>query len=423
MLDSEKVVSVGSQTLRKFLRVNESFAASILLSVTLIGCHSTPVKPSVSAPSGAATSSAATNSAPNASATFISATSTAAPLPQIQVFHATGKTLDSKSTGSKNETSLPVFAQQVTSQGDSRDAVFSPDGTKILFVSRNRISHKQSQAYELHLATMVEKRITFQDGDVSSANYYPDGNHLIYASTTDEIKEEAIYVQNIFKTYLPEALPKKSRSSSKQDARDMDITNLPSSDIYRESFDGREIERLTTSLGFDGEPSTDSSGKRVLFTSDRFGVPNLFIYNSHGLNRLTDGESPDRYGRFSPDLKSVLWSRFSNGYKTSQVMLAEGSVKKALAITSGKSADLHAAWSPDSKTIVFSSNRAGKDFDLYVVDREGKCLRRLTDISGDELYPSFNTDGSKLLFTGNQTGTNQIYLMDFKPGDACLPAN
>ena len=422
------------------------------LFFALAGCHSAPLKPSVMSPSGAAN----TTSAPLVSIPNMTPASSVLP-PAIEVFHpaahslppsqqtqetpqnlnnGSGKTSNDATTNSargadgshaqvdgkaaSNAAMIPILAQPITTLGENSNAVFSPDGSKILFTSKGRVSHRQSQAYELHLGSMSERRITFQDGDVSSASYYPDGTHFIYASTTDEIKEEALYVQNIFKTYLPEALPKKSKAAAKHES---ELTNLASSDIYRESFDGREIERLTNFLGFDGEPSVDAKGRKVIFTSDRSGTPNLYVYNRRGLSRLTDGDSPDRYGRFSPDSKAVLWSRFGKDYKSSTLMLAEGSVKKSLAITDGKSLDLHPTWSPDGKTIVFSSNRGGKDFDLYSMSRDGKCLKQLTDVAGDELFPTFNPDGTKLLFTGNQSGSHQIYLMDFKPGEACLPSH
>lgn len=306
-----------------------------------------------------------------------------------------------------------IVARPLTANGDNTAAVFSPDGSRLLFLSRNRPAHRHAQVYELILGPMIEKRITFHDGDDSGISYYPTSDHVLYSSSTDELKEEPALIQNAMRAYLGN---NKTPAAEHADPR----APMGPSELYRQTLDGREIERLTDKTGFDGDASLDAKGARILFTSSRFGAPNLYFLDARGLHRLTTGEQADRFARFSPDGRAIAWTRFAKDLTTSQLMLAEGVVQKAQPLTGPGFLDLYPAWDPKGEQIVFSSNRGGKGFDLYVVDRQGQCLKRLTEAPGDELRPAFSPDGAKLVFSGNQSGSNQIYMMDYRPSSDCI---
>ncbi len=72
-----------------------------------------------------------------------------------------------------------IVAKPLTGSGDNSDGRFSPDGTRVVFVSRFRPHHKQAQVYELHLGRMTEKRITYHDGDDAGPVYSADGLKFI----------------------------------------------------------------------------------------------------------------------------------------------------------------------------------------------------------------------------------------------------
>lgn len=313
---------------------------------------------------------------------------------------------DEKSNGS-------LIAKPITANGENSAAAFSPDGSRLLFLSANRPGHRHAQVYELLLGSMIERRITFHDGDDTGPSYYPNGEHILYSSSTDELKEEPAIIENAMRTYLGGKTPAPENADSRK--------SLGVSELYRQTLDGREISRLTDSNGFDGDASLDAKGSRIIFTSNRFGHPNLYFMDTRGLHRLTDGTESDRNAKFSPDNKAIAWSRYSKDLTSARILLAEGAVQKAQPITSQGFLDLYPVWHPKGDDIVFSSNRGGKGFDLYVIDRKGQCLRRLTDVDGDEVRPALSPDGTKIVFSGNQSGSNQIYLMDYRPSPICLP--
>jgi uncharacterized protein YjdB len=59
--------------------------------------------------------------------------------------------------------------------------------------------------------------------------------------------------------------------------------------------------------------------------------------------------------------------------------------------------------SPDRTRIAFSSNRGGS-YDLYVMDADGRDLRRLTTDPGNEGEPTWTPDGSRIVYTATPKG-------------------
>ncbi len=324
------------------------------------------------------------------------------------------------------ENSSSLSAKPLTSSGENTDARFSPDGTRILFISRARPSHKQAQVYELYLGRMTEKRITFHDGDDGAPVYHPDGQHLLFSSATDEIKEEPYVIDRLMKNYYPEGLAKRGKD------KPGDINE--GSELYLQSLHGRVIDRLTRTAGFDSDPDVDAKTKRVVFSSARTkDSMHIWLLNGKNQVRLTEGQVIDRSPRFAPDAKAIVLSRTkakaeravaADDSADMDLILLEGNdFRKTRALTSGPGSDLYPAWNPNGEEIIFSSNRGGGGvFNLYSIDRAGQCVRRLTTSDFDQLQPGFSPDGKQIVFTGKREGQHHIYVMDYpKPSDCQGP--
>jgi len=307
-----------------------------------------------------------------------------------------------------------LTAKPLTASGDNSEARFSPDGARILFVSRARPTHKQAQIYELHLDRMTEKRITFHDGDDAGPVYTPDGTKFLFASMTDEIKEGTVAIDRMMKMYAPEALEKRAKAASRSALTDDGY------ELYEQTLHGRVIERLTRSPGFDGDLDIDPKTKHIIFSSARSGA-GVRLYFLHGRAAIPSGETKvvDRGARFSSDGASVVWSRQELGRAdATRLMIAGNRLRDPKILVDSPGLHIQPAWHPSGSEIVFSSNMAGKFFNLFTIDPGGACLRRLTNGDFDQVQPAFSPDGKKLLFTVNRNGHQHIYLMDdIKAGD------
>jgi TolB protein len=88
----------------------------------------------------------------------------------------------------------------------------------------------------------------------------------------------------------------------------------------------------------------------------------------------------------------------------------DGTERKRLTNTPGY--DAEGSYSPDGKHIVFCSNRSGPDnLELYVMDKDGKNVRRLTHAPG--CYnggPFFSPDGKRVIFRSDRKKKDHLQL-------------
>src|SRR5687768_4004558 len=55
--------------------------------------------------------------------------------------------------------------------------------------------------------------------------------------------------------------------------------------------------------------------------------------------------------------------------------------------------------------------------DIWIVDAQGGVARRLTSHKGLELFPKFSPDGKWIAFSGEYSGTRQVYVMSVEGGE------
>jgi TolB protein len=125
----------------------------------------------------------------------------------------------------------------------------------------------------------------------------------------------------------------------------------------------------------------------------------IWVVNSDGTGLLNLTARPTQCCRsdadpaWSPDGSALAFTRDDDIW----VMNADGS--NARNLTSSPAVDAHPAWSPDGSRLLFVSGLDGwpEDFfyeppsqgDLYLVNRDGTGLRRLTSAEGFEMYPAW----------------------------------
>ncbi len=79
-------------------------------------------------------------------------------------------------------------------------------------------------------------------------------------------------------------------------------------------------------------------------------------------------------------------------------------------IISGSSITLYAKWRTVSR-IIFTSNRDGNN-EIYIMDADGKNQINLSNNPANDDCPAWSPDGTKIVFVTDRDGNNEIYTMD-----------
>lgn len=206
-------------------------------------------------------------------------------------------------------------------------------------------------------------------------------------------------------------------ASGSPDGKQILFTSRPNGtpDIYVINVDGSGLKKLTDHPGLDSSPQWSPDGKKIAFISDRDRYTNVYVMNSDGSNvtNISQTESAAMRPRWSPDGTVIAFSH-SNSPKSKNIMLAMPDGSKRWRLTDNqKSNDFDMAWSPDGSKIAFASER-NHPINLYVIDRDGKNEKKLTDTQWIDASPAWSHDGKKIAFLSTRDdGTRrQLYTID-----------
>ncbi len=183
----------------------------------------------------------------------------------------------------------------------------------------------------------------------------------------------------------------------------------PDYEIFIINTDGSGEKRLTYSSVNDETPSLSPNGKKILFCNHSADPDNyeIFIMDADGSNikRITNDTDKidDRYPVFSPDLRSIVFSRDADpAYPAKNmcifIMNLDGSNMRQL--TFSPRDDTFPSVSPLNDKIVFCRHD-GNDEEIFIMNIDGTNIKQLTDNSVDDLYPAFSPDGNKIVYSSN----------------------
>lgn len=246
-------------------------------------------------------------------------------------------------------------------------------------------------------------------------------------------------------------------------------------EIYTMNYDETGITRITNNSANDIEPSFNSAGTRIVFTSNRFNSRNeIFSMNADGsgVTRLTNVAGNNISPAYSPDgTKITFISSRDGGQRNVYIMNADGTNPVKLTtnqgfvgtannptfnhngtriafdsdrgslgnathdiytiapdgtgeirLTTAAGIDAQASYSRDGGKIVFISERNGGP-DIYIMNADGTNQVRLTDTAETETEPVFTPDGRRIAFRSDRGGTNDIYWMNIDGTDVTRLTN
>ncbi|MEW6104392.1 MAG: DPP IV N-terminal domain-containing protein, partial [bacterium] len=108
--------------------------------------------------------------------------------------------------------------------------------------------------------------------------------------------------------------------------------------------------------------------------------------------------------RFAPD-ERILFVRA--GYDAHIMWIMDIDGENQQMIGEGR----YPQFSPDGNSIIFS--KPGSDYEIFIMNKDGTNIRKLTDNDIDDIEPTFSPDGNTIAYNSN----NNIYTMNKDGGN------
>ena len=259
-------------------------------------------------------------------------------------------------------------------------------GSRVVFISGSK---RNKDVYIAGIDGQNVRQITNFQNITVSPSISPDGRYLAYTSykegkpnlfildleTGKDIYSEREEGMKLGTTWLGKSTLGYAKTSGNH------------STIYTFDANSRQKKSIFTKEGILTSPSFSPDGTKMVFVSDMFGSPQIFIKNlsSGDPKRLTYSGNYNTSPSFSPKGDLIVFVSKINGSFEICTMNLDGSNQKVL--TSGGIND-SPQFSPCGRYILYSSKK-GDQYNVYVMLYNGENKRLLKLTSKDEEQPKF----------------------------------
>ena len=308
--------------------------------------------------------------------------------------------------------------RQLTFDGENAEAYWSNDGKKLV-LQRRSADMPADQIYVLDLASGDLKLVSTGKGRTTCSYFMQGDDQIIFASTHHHGEAPPVV---------------------KMTGRGYQWAIHQEYDLFLVKPDGSQLTQLTKGTGYDAEATVCPVTGAIVFTSTRDGDLELYTMERDGSNvkRITNRPGYDGGAFFSHDGKKLVFrSAFPKDEKQAAedaALLGQQLVRPSnmeitvcnrdgsgfKQVTRNGAANFAPYWLPGDQRIIFSSNHRGmelmaktgdhkqaRNFDLFVVDEDGKNLEQITDSPMFDGFPMFSPDGRFLVFASNRYGKKE----------------
>ncbi len=306
-------------------------------------------------------------------------------------------------------------ARQLTFEGRrAGEGYFSFDSKNLIFQSERYEGNPFFQIYTMDLSTGRTRLISPGVGRTTCSFYHPDKQHLQFASTHLDPNARQVMREEYERRNDPSAGRGKMWDYDKY------------YDIFVSDPRGRNLKRLTDTVGYDAEGAFSPDGKHIVFCSMRDAYPleklneeqraiwekqpeyfaEIYIMDADGSNqrKLTDWPGYDGGPFFTYDGSRVIWRHFDENGLIADIYTIKPDGTDRRRLTDFKCMSWAPFMHPSNEYAIFASNKHGfTNFELFIVDAMGqKQPVRVTYSDGFDGLPVFSPDGKSLCWTTNR---------------------
>ena len=175
-------------------------------------------------------------------------------------------------------------------------------------------------------------------------------------------------------------------------------------DIWTLELGSGKLRQLTDGSYWNDSPRWSPDGLRIVYVSNATGTPELWMMDSYGDNktRLTSSGALHYEPSWSPDGLKIVFAGNEQDKDDVDIYTVDpvpGAEPELLISCPGW--DAGPCWSPDGRSIIFSSSRSGhEDIWEYVIHSEE--WKQLTTHGARDFSPALSPNGKKIAFVSER---------------------
>jgi len=300
------------------------------------------------------------------------------------------------------------------SKGDSEMAFllgwefdWSPDSKTIVYT---KYGESTSSIWTMNIETAEKKELAQR---AMFPSWSPDGAKIVYASIG--ISEQALDLwvmgadgSNKKKLTSNVLLPSWSPDGAKIVYMYSIESQMENADIWIINVDGTNNIKLASNATL---PKWSPDGTKIAYQSGWAieNVPSVWIVNPDGTEKKCLLTNPNpinfMYSKWRPDstqITCIVGTEFGGDL----LVLSTDESGKYWIIPNA----MYCSWSPDGKNIVYSSvsSSYSEPGDIYVINADGNQEKKLILNAG---FPLWSPDGTKIAYTGGEESNQDVWVM------------
>jgi Tol biopolymer transport system component len=211
------------------------------------------------------------------------------------------------------------------------------------------------------------------------------------------------------------ALPENSLSGSIVFSGRSDGTDS----LFEMTASGGQASKLSAGGAEERSPVYSPDGSKIVFAAtSEDGVSGIYVRSASGgsARAVVEGDGYYDYPAFSPDGSKIAYAHATGPTGNWDLFVIDANGKHDTQLTTDPAQDWGASWSPDGARLAFTSDRDGSS-DIWIVDLASGTERNVVSSEAHDEQPAWSPDGTKIAFTSDRELERwQIFVHDVAAG-------